>query len=255
MKTVAILMLLALWPAACMAQSSVVLDLNDAQPGTYYYTIEKSADGTVTLKQISKVVHIGGAPSPTPSPTPAPPIVTPPAPIITPPPPPQPAPFIPPTPAPTPTPSPVVESIEVQAQQLTDKALQSGGSVKTAVCLQRAYNLVTGAIDTAQIPKENAFKALAAASDLAVNLQNDSVKWSEWRTGIGKALESSQAAVATKEQLVAMLRQVEKGTSDVVTTTISRDRSKDLTDADYNQLRSFQQKVLEVIKVMKVIAP
>lgn len=249
MRLAQILLLLAL-PTACMAQNSIVLDLSTTKPGVYFYTIEKTNDGKVSITAIQKVVQIGGSVAP----TPAPPVFVPPAPTPTPAPPlPTPAPFVPspiPDPAPTPQPTPM-ETVEVRIQALTQKSIEGGGSVITAVCLQRVYSLVTANIDSGDLPKEKAFEALRAGTDIALAQTGEGNKWALWRSGVSSVLADNQMNMGTQEAFVSVLRKIEVGISTVINTIITTDRSKDLKDSDYSAIIGMQTKVLDMIKKLK----
>lgn len=226
------------------ADAAVVLDMTGVKPGVYYYTITVAPDGNVTLTAIPKVVSIKPGPSPTPVPTPQP-VPVPPAPV--------PDVFIPPVPPPQPTPVPPpqptpVERIELTVSNLTDKALQSGGSVTSAVCLQRAYFIVAGAIDTNKLSKEKTFEALKAAADIVV-AQSKGGDWQAWRNGVSKLLaDASARGLSTKEEYSSLLRRVEQGLKNTVNTTINFDRSKDLSDSDYAIVVKVQQKIIDELK-------
>lgn len=244
---------LLLLPGVCFGQVAAVLDLTNTKPGTYFYSVTYGSDGTILIKPIPKVIPVGSDGIPpviTPvTPTPVP-YVPPPPPIVNPQPVPPPVPI--PTPPPQPPPIQTVDQVEQRIQQLTQAALESGGTVTSAVGLQRAYNIVAGALETNQLPVDKTFDALKAACDIVLIQTGETAKWTTWRTSVSSLIADFQArgVLSTKEEHAALLRHIENGIKNTVNTLGVADPA--LQDRiNYDTILKLQKSILDKLKTMK----
>lgn len=227
----AVLVILILPGLLFGADPFVVLNLSGAKPGTYYYAVVVSPNGTVTLELITNIVRVGDPGIPLPQPVPPIPVPN------------------PPNPSPQPQPDLTVEQ---KVQQLTQDSVSNGGSITTAVGLQRTYNIIAGSLEVNQISKDNTFKAIEAATDVVLSQAGMSEIWSRWRTEVSNIIASLQASgnLNTKEQLSSLLRRIENGIKNAVNTlSVSDPKLQD--KIDYDSVLKIQQKVIDTVSKSK----
>lgn len=240
---------LLLLPGVCFGQVAAVLDLTNTRPGTYFYSVTYGTDGTITIKPIPKVIPVGSdGPSPVITPVTPTPMPYVPPPIVNPMPVPPPA----PTPPPQPPPIQTVDQIEQRIQQFTQAALDGGGSVTSAVGMQRAYNIVAGSLETNQLSVDKTFDALKAACDIVLVQTGETAKWTTWRTSVASLIADFQArgVLSTKEDNAALLRHIENGIKNTVNTLGVSDPG--LQDRiNYEAILKLQKSILDKLKPMK----
>lgn len=241
MKSLKIILLagLVFLPGVASAQIAAVLDLTNTRPGTYYYSVTYAQDGSISIKPIRKIEMVGSDTQPI-------------NPI------PNPGPFIPP-PQPQPPPVPVnpvvplpMDSIELRVQQLTEQAIQSGGSVTTAVGLQRVYNLVASTLDTKKLSKDKTFEALRVSTDIVMQQSGEGAKWTTWRSEISKLLADIQnhQGMNTAEAQVGVLRRIESGIKSTVNAMGQVDPNMQ-DRINYDSITKAQLKIIDELGKMK----
>jgi len=251
LRTILLAALLIL-PGVSFGQVAAVLDLTNTKAGTYYYSVTYGSDGSITIKPIQKVLPVGSDTPPvfTPiQPTPAP-FVPQPPPVVNPNPVPPPVPI--PTPAPQPPPIQTADQVEQRIQQFTQAALDGGGTVTSAVAMQRAYNIVAGALETNQLTPDKTFEALKAACDIVLMQTGETAKWTTWRTNVSTLIADFQArgVLNTKEEHAALLRHIENGIKNTVNTLGVADPG--LQDRiNYDTILKLQKSILDKLKAMK----
>lgn len=234
-----LLAVLLLLPTVVWGQAAAVLDLSHAQPGkTYFYSVVVGPGGEVQINKIQLVVPVNGdAPVPIPEPGPITPL------------PPVNPPVTPPPPQPQPTPAPPSEKLEVRIQQLTQQAIENGGSVTSAVGLQRAYNLVAASVEAGQLEQSKVFEVLRLGTDVVLDQTGERGKWSGWRESVSQLIATEQArgVLNTREEHVALLRRIENGIKNTINTLGVADPS--LQDKiNYDAILKLQQRIIEQLK-------
>lgn len=221
-------------------QAQAVLDLSGAKPGKYFYSVDYRSDGSITIKQIPNVVVVGNDTQPVPAPPPFNPTPLPPSPIPS-----------PPIPVPPINP-PIVQDTESQVQQSTLTAVRDGGSVTTAVCLQRVYYIISSSANTDQLAPGKVLSTLKSCTDIALAETNEGGKWDAWRSSVSTVLTSLQekGKLKNKEDFVEALTRIENGLKNTINTL--SDANPGLQDRiDYNIVLKVQQKSLQTVKGVK----
>lgn len=174
--------LLCVW-FLCFSASAlageIVVDAGNT-PGTFYLKVVVASDGSATVSPL-KVVRLGEPTNPTD-----------------------------PIPDPNPT-DPTAFSKAIQAQ--TQAALDSGGSKTTGARISAVYSLVANSVADDSIAVGKALEAIKLGTDMALQGQADSAKWTAWRTSTGNALAVLQqdGSLTTKAQYAGAFKEIAAG--------------------------------------------
>ena len=205
---IVVLMVFACFPPASYAEP-VVIDTTGAKPGKYFYEVQVDSTGKATVAQVKKVVGVDGNPTSPGNPT---------------------------NPNPTdPNPPPPVSLFTQKVQQITQAAINRGGTKTTGAALSTVYSLVGDAVEAGTIPPGNALPAVKQATDLILASQADREHWVEWRASMSEALNilAQDGSLQTKEQYVQTLKAIAlglKNTTGFIQTNIAKLSTNDPKD-------------------------
>lgn len=104
-------------------------------------------------------------------------------------------------------------TFEQAVQQMTQQALDSGGTKATGSALSSVYSRVSASVSDGTIAPDKAFESIKEASDAVLKIQADAGKWATFRIELGKALTAlaTDGVLSTKAQVAAALQRIAGG--------------------------------------------